>query len=545
MSSEPDPAGGGASPPDGDVVVEIDSQADLSELRTAAATLKQRADGHGLLDDAIDSLPDQIEIASKSRLFGEGEVAVNVTLCIDLPVSADLPSSEDVEILDSAEGMPGTSADDGGGSDVVRVDAGDVPAPLPPRHHGPVVLSRSDTSGIRTTQRAYVLEWGGWGAPLGGTYHVDQDCGFLHRSDSDRDPQALPRDIDELEKDDDWSACGHCSPDEAQEENSDSDEDGPPPKGPSGTATPAIQQVKSDTEPDIQDDIDEGPAANGETPIPTLDVDAEPTADDTGRSLVRDLQAALGVTVDDRNYLTDAELEALRDHHPATTGDEDPARAVAGGYPVKRPRQPTKTEVARLVAAARDLTDAGADADDPDAEIEEDADEPEESVADAADASKRATRPELLADIRARLDLPDQRNDGKPTKADLREIYAALDCGTAEEAVLLGKDELAAAIRDALDLDGSGPKLLWADLVAIAEALPDAASADGDGDLPGGISRSALRAAVQSHETLQAVAEAVDASAGATRSALFAIDAAHEVSEGGSRSGAGPGGGSS
>lgn len=65
--------------------------------------------------------------------------------------------------------------------------------------------------GIPADQQAFVLEWGRWGPPLGGTYHVDEDCFALDRSDSDREVVPLPASRDELREDEDWEACGHCS----------------------------------------------------------------------------------------------------------------------------------------------------------------------------------------------------------------------------------------------------------------------------------------------------------------------------------------------
>lgn len=66
-------------------------------------------------------------------------------------------------------------------------------------------------------QRVYVLEWGRWGPPLSGVYHEDPDCWTLHRPDTDRDVVPLPWPREEVEEDDDWDACGHCSADEDDE----------------------------------------------------------------------------------------------------------------------------------------------------------------------------------------------------------------------------------------------------------------------------------------------------------------------------------------
>ena len=64
---------------------------------------------------------------------------------------------------------------------------------------------------IPADQQAFVLEWGRWGPPHGGTYHVDENCFALDRSDSDREAVPLPKSRDELEDDEDWEVCGHCS----------------------------------------------------------------------------------------------------------------------------------------------------------------------------------------------------------------------------------------------------------------------------------------------------------------------------------------------
>jgi hypothetical protein len=76
---------------------------------------------------------------------------------------------------------------------------------------------------IPPAQQAWILEWGRNGPPLGGTYHVDADCWTLDRSDSDRDAVPLPRPLDDLEADEDWTACGHCSDDTADDDEVDPD----------------------------------------------------------------------------------------------------------------------------------------------------------------------------------------------------------------------------------------------------------------------------------------------------------------------------------
>lgn len=64
---------------------------------------------------------------------------------------------------------------------------------------------------IPDPQRAYVLNWGRFGPPQGGTYHENPECWTLRRSDSTRRVVSLPRPLEELEADEDWSACGHCA----------------------------------------------------------------------------------------------------------------------------------------------------------------------------------------------------------------------------------------------------------------------------------------------------------------------------------------------
>jgi len=78
---------------------------------------------------------------------------------------------------------------------------------------------------IPADQQAFVLEWGRWGPPHSGTYHADEDCFALNRSDSEREAVPLPRSRDELAGDEDWSACGHCTDaDDAESEPVDGDE---------------------------------------------------------------------------------------------------------------------------------------------------------------------------------------------------------------------------------------------------------------------------------------------------------------------------------
>lgn len=60
-------------------------------------------------------------------------------------------------------------------------------------------------------EQVFVLEWGRWGPPQGGTYHLTDDCWSMDRSDSDRDVVPLPWPQSELEADDDWDVCGHCT----------------------------------------------------------------------------------------------------------------------------------------------------------------------------------------------------------------------------------------------------------------------------------------------------------------------------------------------
>lgn len=144
MSSEPDQAGGPAAQPEGeealpDGMLTVDDHAEPDDLRRAAELLEQRAAGHELLDDALGRLPDRVEIASLARNATDDHVEVAVTLQVQLPVErANLPDSPD-DIIESAEGMPGTSAaDNGGGPDVVS--AGTVELPAPPRHPAPVTV---------------------------------------------------------------------------------------------------------------------------------------------------------------------------------------------------------------------------------------------------------------------------------------------------------------------------------------------------------------------------------------------------------------------
>lgn len=121
-------------------------------------------------------------------------------------------------------------------------------------------------------QQAWVLNWGRWGPPGSGTYHVDEDCWMLHRSDSDREPWPLPTPIDELEADEDWSACGHCEPDDQATESDDGRIAAP--TEPRSTNEDAPTETEVDTEPSP----DPEPLPTTET-VPSPDPDPKPGFD--------------------------------------------------------------------------------------------------------------------------------------------------------------------------------------------------------------------------------------------------------------------------
>jgi len=114
--------------------------------------------------------------------------------------------SEDQDDLED-EGEPSEDVEPSEESDLGELDTGD---------HLP------------DEEQAFILTFGDIvGVPEEGTFHLDDECWVLHRSDSDRDVVAHPQPRDELAGDDDWSVCGHCQrqdPDTDTEDEDSTDE---------------------------------------------------------------------------------------------------------------------------------------------------------------------------------------------------------------------------------------------------------------------------------------------------------------------------------
>ena len=121
MSTDADLSGGSAAPPEAD-----GQRPSLASALGRVQTLVSALEADGVRVSEVDP-------AIAPEHLRDGHVTVTLTLGLPLDERAALPSSEDVEILDSSEGMPATSAD--GGTAVTST------APAPATPDGPTVAA--------------------------------------------------------------------------------------------------------------------------------------------------------------------------------------------------------------------------------------------------------------------------------------------------------------------------------------------------------------------------------------------------------------------
>ena len=253
-----DVAGADGADPD----VDVGESAEPSEPEVEVVPIEELAEDIGGLGDiGVENLEAagfettaDLEDATKGDLRDVGRIGTKIANQLLLEVADEVhecpecdrefPTSRGREkhVSDThAEGLQDDSVDAGAADDgQEESDLGDEEEAEPAE---PEDLDTGDD--IPADQQAFVLEWGRWGPPHGGTYHVDEDCFALDRSDSDREAVPLPKSRDELEDDEDWEACGHCSDTTSDDIDEEEDEPG------------AGEPVDEESDPSPDDDVDE------------------------------------------------------------------------------------------------------------------------------------------------------------------------------------------------------------------------------------------------------------------------------------------------
>jgi hypothetical protein len=273
-----------------------DASIEAVETGADAVSIEDLADDiTGLGDVGVENLQAagyettaDLEGATKGALLDVGRVGEKIAT----QLLAEDAGEDDQGGDEPPETAPDTTIcniEDSAGSDDGTVDQGDASD-----HEEAEDLNTGDD--LSDDQQAFTLEWGHWGPPHSGTYHVDEDCFALGRSDSDREPVPLPQRRDELADDGDWSACGHCSGADDGEESE-----------------PDVVDEQSDVESEGDVDVDEPDQKDGAQ----LTDDTYPRDCHCGATLQNSLELAVhrteehGVPQERIGHLEQGEFEAI------------------------------------------------------------------------------------------------------------------------------------------------------------------------------------------------------------------------------------------